>query len=354
MFHKLKVSALQNPVKDAVSITFDVPESLYDKFSFYPGQHLIIKLNIDGEEVRRSYSLNSCPYTNEPLQVTVKRVKGGLVSNYLNDKLKSGDELEVMEPHGRFFADIHQKDYKTFFLFAAGSGITPVMSILKSVLNTAPKSVVNLFYGNSNQDTIIFKKELEHLQEQYDGRLNVVHTLSDPKVWSTWEQWKGKTGRIEADSVEWFINEFPPIAQHTEYFICGPGKMNVAVKKKLLELEIPADLIHIEQFGGADENMDISIEGAENAQLTANVNGQTFTTTIPRGATILKSLKAAKADPPYSCESGICATCVCKVTKGKAEMKNNLVLEEKDIQKGMVLACQAIPVTPEISVSFPD
>ena len=185
-FYKLKVSDLNKPIKDATTITFDILNQWYETFNYHPGQHLIIKFNIDGKEARRSYSLNSCPFENEPLEVTVKRVKNGLVSNFVNDNLKVDDELEVMIPQGRFYAKIEKEAYKTYFLFAAGSGITPVISILKSVLVASPYSAVNLFYGNANQDTIIFKKELEDLQNQYAERLNIVHILSNPNVWTSW------------------------------------------------------------------------------------------------------------------------------------------------------------------------
>lgn len=352
-FHKLKVLAIDNPIKEATTITFDVPPNLYESFNYFPGQHLIIKFFINGKEVRRSYSLNSCPFKEEPLQVTVKRVDNGLVSNYVGDHLKAGDELEVMVPQGRFYADVQEEAYKTYFLFAAGSGITPIISILKSVLIASPNSAVNLFYGNANQDTIIFKSELEELLQQYPQRLHIVHTLSEPKVWSTWEQWKGRKGRIDAEAVEWFITNHPPIAQSTEYYICGPGAMNISIRKTLQGLQIPKELIHIEQFGGHVEELNTNIEAVENAQLTATLNGQTHQFKVPKGKTILEVLKTANVNPPYSCESGVCATCVAKVTKGKAEMKACMALEDKEIAKGMVLTCQALPVTAEIEIKIP-
>ena len=351
-FHKLKVLAVDNPIKEATTITFDVPTHLYESFNYYPGQHLIIKFMVNGEEARRSYSLNSCPFKEEPLQVTVKRVKGGLVSNYVGDRLKAGDELEVMIPQGRFYADVKEDAYKTYFLFAAGSGITPIVSILKSVLIASPNSAVNLFYGNANQNTIIFKKELDELLEQYPGRLHVVHTLSDPEVWSTWEQWKGRKGRIDAESVEWFITNHPPIAQSTEYYICGPGAMNVSVRNTLMGLQIPKELIHIEQFGGNVEELNNNIKAVENAQLAASLNDQIHHLVIPKGKTILQVLKEANTNPPYSCESGVCGTCVAKIIKGKAEMKSCMALEDGEIEKGMVLTCQALPTTEDVSISF--
>ncbi len=351
-FYTLKVSNITHPIADAATLTFDMPDHLYETFHYSPGQHLIIKFMINGEEARRSYSLNSCPFAEEALQVTVKRVKGGLVSNYVNEELKVGDELDIMVPQGRFYVDIKQDAYKTYFLFAAGSGITPIISILKSVLLASPNSVVNLFYGNKNQETIIFKKELDVLENQYPDRLQIVHTLSDPKVWTTWEQWKGRKGRIDAEGVEWFITNYPPIAQTTEYYICGPGAMNIAVRNTLLNLGIPKSLIHIEQFGGNVEALNTDIVAVDNAQLFVTLNSQVYELTIPKGKTILQVLKDAKVNPPYSCESGVCATCAAKVTEGKAKMKACMALDDEDIKQGMVLTCQALPTTKTIAIEF--
>lgn len=351
-FHPLKIIALSKPIKAATTITFEVPEELYDSFSYYPGQHLVIKFRINGEEARRSYSLNSSPYFDNSLQVTVKKIKDGLVSNYVNDKLEVGTVLDVMLPQGRFYADVQKDDYKSYFLFAAGSGITPIFSILKSILHASPKSKVCLLYGNTNQDTIIFREELAALEDKFPERLKVIHTLSNAKVWMSWEQWKGRKGRIDTESIEWFITENPPIAQSTEYYICGPGKMNTSVKQTLMELGIPKDLIHIEQFGGVVEEGLKEIDAVDQARLTTKLNGQKINVTIPKGKTILAVLKESNSKPPYSCESGICGTCVAKLKKGTAEMKSCMALEDKEIEQGLILTCQALPTSENIEIVF--
>lgn len=351
-FYKLKVSSIGNPIPEATCVTLDIPKHLYKTFNYLPGQHLNIKFLIDGKEVRRSYSINSSPYIEETIQLTIKRVKGGLVSNFVGDHLKPGDELDVMIPQGRFYATLNEDDYKTYFLFAAGSGITPIYSILRSVLIASPKSVINLFYGNSTQDGIIFKKEIDQLLELHPQRLKVVHTLSQPKVWSSWEQWKGRTGRVDMKSVEWFITNHPPIAQSTEYFICGPGAMNQSVRNTLLGLQIPKELIHIEQFGGTVEEKNTEIEIVDNALLNATLNGQLYQLNIPSGSSILQVLKDAKTNPPFSCESGVCGTCTAKVIEGKAEMKSCMALEEKEINDGFILTCQAYPTSEKVSIVF--
>lgn len=353
LFYTLKVAALDKPIKDATTITFDVPEHLYETFAFYPGQHLILKFRINGEEARRSYSLNSCPYTNDPLQVTVKKVYKGLVSNYVNDQLKVGDELEVMAPQGRFCAKMKEGNYKSYFLFAAGSGITPIMAILQSVLHAEPYSSVCLFYGNKNKSSIIFHDDLEQLKKEFPDHLQVVHTLSEPySDWSAVWGWDGRKGRIDKAAVEWFIEQHPPQSQRTEYYICGPGKMNTGIRQALMNMGIPKELIHIEQFGGSTEEINEDIVAADQAQLKATVNGQAYEVAIPQGQTILQALKAAKANPPYSCESGVCGTCVAKVTKGTAKMKMCMALEDADVEKGLVLTCQALPTSEQLAVVF--
>jgi len=352
MFYPLKIVQIDKPIDSASTLTFELPQHLHDKFNYQPGQHLIIELTINNETIRRTYSLNSCPFNEEALQVTVKRVKDGLVSNYINDQLKVGDSLKVMSPQGRFFAEIQPQDYKTYFLFAAGSGITPILSILKSVLEVTKFSTVNLLYGNTNQNTIIFKDELAALQKKHSQRLNIVHTLSDPKVWTSWKSWKGKIGRIDPNLVEWFINEHPPVAQNTEYYICGPGAMNTNVQTTLVNLDVPKSCIFIEQFGGEIEEVNADIIAYDNAQLTATLNGKSHQLYIKKGQTILQALKAANIEPPYSCESGVCGTCVAQLKQGKAEMKSCMALTDEDIEKGYVLTCQALPVSEKVELEF--
>ncbi|MCP4438609.1 MAG: ferredoxin--NADP reductase [Aureispira sp.] len=352
LFYKLKVRAVLKPTKDTTTIEFELPDHLHQEFNFYPGQYLVIKFNIEGKEQRRSYSLNSCPFINEPLQVTVKRVKGGVVSNYVCDQLRAQMELEVMKPQGRFYADIQEDDYKTYFLFAAGSGITPILSIIKSVLVQSPYSVVNLFYGNKNQDSILFRESLEQLEKQYPKRLNVVHTLSAPKVWTAWEQWTGQKGRISEDSVEWFINQYPPQAQNTQYYICGPSSMNTMVQQTLLDLGVPQKAVHIEQFATKVEETKEVTNTVDNAKLKVTLNGITQELFIPKGKTILEVLKLAKMEAPYSCESAVCSSCSAKLTRGTVSMKACIALDEEDIDNGLILTCQSYPTSEEIHIDF--
>ena len=351
MFHKLKIKEIKKPLEKATSVTFEIPLGLKGQFSYYPGQHLVLKLSIDGKEVRRTYSLNSSPATDKDLQITVKRVPNGLVSNYINNHFKVGATVGVMVPQGRFFATVGARDYKTIYLFAAGSGITPIFSILKTVLHTAPQSTVNLMYGNKNQNTILFKDELYQLLKKYPDRLNVVYTLSKPKVWSSWKSWNGRSGKIDTDTVEWFIAHHPPYAQTTEYYICGPGNMNHSVRRTLIDLNVPKKMIHIEQFGGTT-SPSVEIKAYNNAKLKVNIDGRTIETTVTNDATLLQALKEKGLNPPYSCENGICGTCVAQLKEGTAQMKSCMALDDDDIDSGLILTCQAVPTSSVISIAY--
>ena len=355
-FYPLKVLEVNKETDDSTSVAFDVPEELYDTFNYKPGQYLTLKFNLNGEEARRSYSLCSSPALEEPLRVGVKRVKGGLVSNHINDNIKVGDTVEVMPPDGRFFADVKKGNYKTYFLFSAGSGITPILSILRTVLMTEERSYVHMIYGNRSQESIMFNAELEALQKTYADRFILVQTLSRPKsnwsdLWSSNKNDKKfRKGRVDTLAVEWFIKEYPPYAQNAEYYICGPGTMIENTKKALQNIDVPNERIFIESFGGAAFND--TTEGFENASLTAKLNGETIGTKIPKGKTILRTLIEAGKEPPYSCEGGVCSTCMCKLTKGEVHMKNNLALDEKEVEKGYILSCQSVPLTQEVEVEF--
>ncbi|KAB1155266.1 ferredoxin--NADP reductase [Tenacibaculum aiptasiae] len=352
--YSLKVIDVKNETKEAVSVSFDVPYELYEIFNYKPGQYITLQFNLKGEQVRRSYSLCSSPAREEPLRIGVKRVKDGLVSNHINDEVKVGDYIEVLPPDGRFYAEVKKENYKTYYLFAAGSGITPVLSILKTVLYTEERSYVYMIYGNRSQETIMFEEELKQLEETYKDRFFLVQTLSRPK--SSWSDlWKTSSnkfrkGRIDAASIEWFINEYPPYAQNAEYYVCGPGTMIDNTIKGLENIDVPFDRIFVESFGGGSAINEI--EAVENASLVTYLKGKKIENTIPKGKTILKALLNDNHEPPYSCEGGVCSTCKCKVKKGKVHMKKNLALTDKEVKEGYVLSCQSIPLTDEVEVVY--
>ncbi len=354
MFYTLKVTTVKKETSDASTISLEIPQELKKVFEYKPGQYLTLKFSIEDKEVRRSYSLCSAPTLDNVLTIGVKRVKDGLVSNYINDTIKEGDCIEVMPPDGRFFATIQPQNYKTYYLFAAGSGITPIFSILRTVLLTEKHSYVYMIYGNKNEESILFKEALDELQELYNDRFILIHTLSRPKMkWS--DLWNSKTdlyrkGRVDEKSIEWFINEYPLYAQNAEYYICGPGSMISNTQQALQNIDVPNDRIYIESFGGNTTAK--TIEGYDNAQLKVEIAGKIAAITVPKGKTILRTLIDHKYEPPYSCEGGVCSTCICKLKEGKVHMKNNLVLDEKEIEEGYILSCQSIPISEKLEVVY--
>lgn len=349
--HKLKVLKVDRLIDDAVAVSFDVPEELYETFDYKAGQYLTLQFHLGGEQVRRSYSLCSSPMIDEPLRIGVKRVKGGLVSNHINDNVKAGDVIEVLPPDGRFYADVKEENYKTYFLYSSGSGITPILSILKTVLYTEPHSYVHMIYGNRSQDTIMFREELDALQQQYSDRLIIAHCLSKPKSsWFSSSDLEYRKGRVDAEAIKWFMDTYPPYAQNVEYYICGPGKMIEDTEKALQQIDVPKERIFIESFGGASDVK--AVTAVPDARLSANIFGKQADTTIAEGKTVLRALIDAGYDPPYSCEGGVCSTCMCRVTKGSVEMKNNLALTDKEVADGYILSCQAVPTSDDVEVVY--
>ena len=353
-FYQLKVLESKALTSDAVAVSFDVPQALYETFNYKPGQYLTLKFNLNGEEVRRSYSLCSSPALEEPLQVGVKRVEKGLVSNHINDNVKAGSVVEVMPPDGRFYADVNANHYKTYYLFAAGSGITPMLSILRTVLLTEEKSFVHMIYGNRSQDSIMFKAELDQLQEEYKDRFILSHCLSKPKssFLSRKNKMEHRKGRVDADAIKWFINEYPPYAQDAEYYICGPGSMIDNTKQALQNIDVPEDRIYIESFGDGKTEDTSDASAVKEAKLTALLDDETVEITVPEGKTILRALIDNRLDPPYSCEGGVCSTCICMLKKGKVHMHNNISLTDSEVEQGYILSCQSVPLTEEVEVEF--
>jgi ring-1,2-phenylacetyl-CoA epoxidase subunit PaaE len=277
-FHALKVSNVRPETADAVSVTFEVPESLKEQFQYTQGQYLTLRFDIKGDSVRRAYSMCSSPL-EEGLTVTVKRVKKGLVSNYINDKLKPGDVVDVMEPDGRFFSVLDPEQRKTYYLIAAGSGITPLYSILKTILEKEPKSTVFLLYGNRDEDSIIFKKGLDELATRYQGQLEIEYLLSRPKrqkkgLFSKGVvTWEGQIGRIDAACLDRFLEEKPARSSEVEYFICGPGGMIEGAEKALKEKGLPEDHIHVEYFTNAPGD-EVSTEAGVAAKVKVHLEDQ--------------------------------------------------------------------------------
>ncbi len=357
-FHKLRVSEVKNEIADAVSVSFEVPAELKQHFNFFPGQYTTLKLVIDGENVNRSYSFCSSPFMNEPLTIAVKRVTGGKGSNFINDNFKPGVEIEAMEPMGNFHSTISENNEKHYILFGGGSGITPVISILKSVLAKELKSKVTLFYGNRNSNSIIFKDKLEVLASQFGERLKIVHILDLPE-----EEWSGYTGFIVKDLALKLLRENTNLNfQHAEFFICGPTPMMKSVEEALGVLQIPKDRVHIEYFTAkADEDKKAADVGTSVASETP-FTGKTKVKIIYDGnerefevnekETILEAALDAGYDPPYSCMVAACCTCRAKLLSGKVEMDDRESLTDAEISRGYVLTCQSHPKSHGIVLNY--
>lgn len=364
-FHPLKVKTLQRETKEAVSVQFDIPESLSETFSFKQGQYITLKLKHEDSDIRRSYSMSTSPLDNK-LQITVKKVEGGRASTRICDELKEGDEIEVSAPEGKFYSPLHPEQRKVYYMIAAGSGITPIMSLIKTTLEVEPLSTVVLFYGNKYLDTVIFKDELDQMLKRYEGQFYVEHAISHSDkpssslIGGLFKKSKpdaldSHKGRLEGKLLQKLFKKHPFGNKTAEFFICGPGDMNKNTEQFLKNLGVDKKHIHREYFAVSDEGSTAS-SGSEApsgfVKAKVHYNGDVHELEIPKSKTVLEGLIDQKLDPPYSCTSGACSTCMAKMISGSVKMDSCLALDDEEIEEGYVLTCQSRCETDEIELTY--
>ena len=348
-FYPLVVKEVRRETKDAVSVAFELNDEQRSVFRYTPGQYLTFRAAINGEEVRRSYSICAAPHEGE-LRVAIKEIEGGKFSTYANRTLKAGDTLESMAPAGNF-AWKHEGSAAHVVGWAAGSGITPISAIAKSVLNSDNESTFTLFYGNKNSNSIIFKDELEDLKNTYVDRFEVHHVLSREDQGSDYT-----SGRLDADKVKGYNGKFFDVATTTGHFLCGPLGMIEGVSGVLESLGTAKPTIHFELFNTAGATAEAiaksSSKASANAKVTVVLDGEeTHFEMGPKDYVIDAALDAG-ADVPYACKGAVCCTCRAKVLKGTAEMVMNYALVDDEVKDGYVLTCQTHATSDELVISF--
>jgi ring-1,2-phenylacetyl-CoA epoxidase subunit PaaE len=352
-FHTIKVADIYKETKDCSVISFDIPAELQPEFNYKQGQHLTLRTHINGNEVRRSYSLCSSPVENK-WQVAVKKINEGLFSTFANDVLKKGDTIDVMPPNGTFFVEANPTQAKNYIAFAAGSGITPILSIIKTHLATEPNSTFKLFYLNRTVKSIIFKEEIEQLKNVYFNRFEIFHFLTkEHRVSELFN------GRFTKEKINVLTDRLIDVSSTDECFICGPEDMIFLLRDELINAGLAKDKIHYELFntGLSEEDKQrinkIVEKKVEGTEVTIIDGGKEFHFVMGDDFdNILDGAIAAGADLPYACKGGVCSTCRCKVVDGSVEMKLNYSLEEDELAKNFVLSCQAVPTSKKVVVDF--
>ncbi|GGC54810.1 1,2-phenylacetyl-CoA epoxidase subunit PaaE [Chelatococcus reniformis] len=350
-FHRLLVADVRRETADAVSIAFDVPPPLADAFRFVPGQYLTLRTTLDGEEVRRSYSICSGPGDGE-LRIAVKRVDSGLFSAWANGELTTGDAIEVMSPAGRFGLAALPGDGRIHIAFAAGSGITPVLSILRGVLACEPTSRFFLFYGNRSTADVLFRRELEELKDRFLGRLSVFHVLSQEE-----QDLPILSGRLDADKARRLLTALVPAAAVDHAFLCGPETMIDDLTTALTDLGMSPEAIHVERFvsaygGQARAHAPLRPDAPAKWHADLIIDGKRRSVPVADGETILDAALRAGLDMPFACKGGMCSTCRARLAEGEIEMDVNYSLEPWELAANFVLTCQSRPRSARVLVDF--
>lgn len=346
-FHTLKVQQLDKITDKAVKIAFAVPQELKSDYAFKAGQYITIKKKFDAEELRRDYSICSAA-NGDTLEVAVKAVEKGRFSNYANNTLTVGDTLEVSVPHGRFTLTTNPKNERTVVAFAAGSGITPIMSILKTLLHEEPKSKMVLVYGNKHVQDAMFLNDLLTLQLYYPKRFRLHF------VYSQAQEEDALFGRINKSVVNYIVKNKYKDETLDSFYLCGPEEMINTVKDVLLEDQISEETIHFELFTVPAATESKTIVATGETKVTVIIDEEEVSFTMPQEQTILEAALKNKIDAPYSCQGGVCCSCLARLKEGAAVMRQNSVLTDGEIAEGLILTCQAQPTSPSIVVDYDD
>lgn len=347
---KLKVAEVITETAEAISIAFETPSELLD---YQAGQFLTLIANVNGESIRRAYSLCSSPMVDANLCVTVKRVEGGKMSNWLPQNIKAGMEMEVLPPIGHFTFVPSPGKKRHIVLIGAGSGITPLFSILKAVLTHEPNSFVSLIYGNRSEESIIYKNKLEQLREQYPSRFKLVNCLTQPP-----DVWYGAKGRISVELLEEMLHHLQPASavQETQYYMCGPQGMMETVEKVLAKKGVLKDKIHREIFHSniddAAKQAAVEEQGVVTREVTILLEGKEYKVKVEPNSTILESALGMDVDMPYSCQSGLCTACRGKCLSGKVHMEETEGLSDDELDSGYVLTCVGHPLTADVVIEI--
>ena len=345
-FHSLKVVQLDRLTPNSVAITFEVPDSLKPIFQFKAGQYITIRHIFDGKEVRRAYSISSVPGQN-CFTIGVKKVPSGLFSVYANTEIKVGDIMEVMPPEGRF---VYEPGAKAAHIiaYAAGSGITPIMSIVQTALESHPENTVVLLYGNQNKEETMFYKDIEALSNKYTNRFYVQWIFSRTK------EEEALFGRIESSTVNFIISNKFKDRGFDAHYICGPESMIKTVNDALTAKDIGADLIFTELFSSSETPATAKPTEDGSAEISVLLDDEVFTFSMKKDRLLLDAVLDQDIDAPYSCQGGVCSTCIAKVTEGKATMEQNQILTDSEVEEGLILTCQAHPITNVLKIDYDD
>ncbi len=346
-FYKLTIKEVKRETPDSISVVFNIPSELASFYKFIAGQYVNLKLTLDGQEIRRAYSICSSPKSGE-LRISIKAIQNGFFSVFANKQLAVGNVIEVGTPEGRFTFESNSNNQKTYGAFVAGSGITPVMSILQTVLEEEPNSSFVLVYGNKTPENTIFFDQLNELQHKYLGRFFLYYVFSQAKL-------DGHLfGRIDRSAVNFVLKNKHDEVAFENFYLCGPNEMISQVKDILKENTISEDRIKFELFTTVETENKIEQNLDGQCKVTILLDDEETTFTIPSGTVILDAVLKQGLDAPYSCQGGICSSCIGRITHGSAEMKKNAILTDGEIADGFILTCQAVPTSSEVYIDYDD